>query len=84
MEPYEGPYADRFVQAFQVESGQEITAWTERNPTMANDDWQVEAYTDSGGSNGERFILAVATPAGWVGFFAATRADADRIRESMA
>ena len=83
MEPYGGPHADRFIQAFLVGSGPEIVAWTERNAVMANDDWQVNAYTDAELSNDEGFILAVSTPAGLVGFFAATKAEADRIRESM-
>ena len=84
MDRYLGPYADRFVQAFTVDTGQEITAWTTQNAVMADDHWQVEAYMDTGEPTGDCFILAVPTPAGLVGFFAATRADADHIRESLA
>ncbi len=84
MESYGGPYAGRFVEAFLVGSGSEIVEWTERNVVMANDDWQVDAYTDAELSDGAGFILAVTTPAGLVGFFADTKADTDRIRESMA
>ena len=84
MDPYGGPYADRFAQAFLVETEQEITAWIARNPVMANDDWQVEAYSDVGESNGDRFILAIPTPGGLVGFFAATKDDAERIRQAIA
>jgi hypothetical protein len=83
MEPYGGPYADRFVQALLVDSGQEIVAWTAHNPVLGNDDWQIDAYTDSALAAGSDFILAVNTPAGMVGFFAASKADADRIRASM-
>jgi hypothetical protein len=83
METYTGPHAERFIQAVLVNTGREIESWVEKNPVMANDDWRVEAYTDTGESNGECFILAVSTPAGLVGFFAATKDDADRIHQSM-
>ena len=83
MDTYEGPYANPFVQAFLVDTGQDIIDWTSRNPVMANDDWRVDAYTNGGESHGECFILAVSTPAGMVGFFAAGNADADSIRASL-
>jgi hypothetical protein len=83
MRPYLGPYADHFVQAILVDTEQEIMAWTTHNPVLGNDDWQIDAYTDSELAPGGDFILAVNTPAGMVGFFAASKADADRIRMSI-
>jgi hypothetical protein len=83
MSPYLGPYADHFVQAILVDTEQEIIAWTTHNPVLGNDDWQIDAYTDSDIASGSDFILAVNTPAGMVGFFAASKADADRIRTSI-
>ncbi|MGH2391203.1 MAG: hypothetical protein ACRDIE_23660 [Chloroflexota bacterium] len=83
MEIYSGQYAGRFAQAFQVDMARDIVTWTERNPIMANDDWRVDAYTDTGEPNGDCFVLAIPTPAGLVGFFAPTGADADRIRRQL-
>ncbi len=85
MDRYTGPYADRFVQALHVETGAgDYGVDRAATSVLGNDDWQVRPIPTPERRTGSALILAVSTPAGLVGFFAATEVDAIRIRASIA
>jgi len=72
---------DRFIETIEVSTARELFAWTETHPTIEGAVWPSSWWVGNG--DDDRFILAVPTPAGMVGFFASTEADADRIRASV-
>ena len=77
------PYAARFPRVVEVATARELFAWTETHPILTGAEWPVDVYQNTGDPNEGAFILAVPTPGGLVGFFAADGADADRIRASV-
>ena len=77
------PYAARFPRVVEVSTAHELFAWTETHPIIEWSEWPVDGYQNTGDPNEAAFILAVPTPAGLVGFFAPTEADADKIRASV-
>lgn len=83
MDPYTSPYADRFVAAYTVRAAREIFAWTEHHPVTPDAEWPGDAYQNTGDPSEDRFILAVPTPDGLVGFFAESAAEAERIASSV-
>ena len=74
---------NRFVETVEVSTAREIFAWTETHPILAGAEWPMDGYRDTGDPNEGAFILAVPTPAGLVGFFAAEGADAGAIRAGV-
>ena len=77
------PYAARFPRVVEVSTAHELFAWTETHPIIEWSEWPVDVYQNTGDPNEAAFILAVPTPAGMVGFFAPTEADADKIRAGV-
>ena len=71
----------RFIETIEVSTAHELLAWTETHEYIPAVEWPVDAA--AGTADDDRFILAVPTRAGLVGFFALTEADADRIRASV-
>jgi len=73
----------RFIETIEVSTAHELFAWTETHPTIEGAVWPRSWRVGPGDPGEDRFILAVPTPAGMVGFFAAEGADAAIIRASV-
>ena len=74
---------NRFVETVEVSTAHEVFAWTETHPILAGAEWPTDGYRDTGDPNEGSFIIAVPSPAGLVGFFAAEGADAGAIRAGV-
>lgn len=82
-EQFTSPYASQFAATYHVNTAHDLFSWTETNTITPDAEWPGDVYQNTGDPAEDTFIVAVPTPDGLVGFFAATAEDAERIRQSI-